>query len=341
MSKKVGMYGGKFLPFHQGHLNAIIEASTLCDELFVILSYDEEYEKKLFKTSKLDPIPYQMRLRWIRQATKELPHVKSIAISETYTNDLYDWKQGAKNILSEIGQQIDVVFSGEERYTKIFQELYPNAFHIVFDRNKVPISGTKIREEGAFKYWDYIPNVARPYYTKKVMIIGTESCGKSTLVHNLASYYNTNYVKEYGRTICEALDGYEDVFTEDLFPQIAYKQKVDEFEAIKYSSKLLFVDTGAYVTKYFRDVFTGTTDDELYEEIAKHHKYDLWLLLEPDVRWVDDGTRTMGEDRVREDNNRRLKEILNENNINYHSIEGNYNMRFKTSINLVDRLLDQ
>lgn len=72
-----------------------------------------------------------------------------------------------------------------------------------------------------YKYWDFIPNIAKEYFVKKVVIVGTESCGKSTLVHNIALYYNTNYIKEYGRTICEELGGYEDVFTDNVFPYIA------------------------------------------------------------------------------------------------------------------------
>jgi len=42
--RKIGMYGGKFLPVHMGHVYAMIKASTMVEELHVIVSYDEAYE---------------------------------------------------------------------------------------------------------------------------------------------------------------------------------------------------------------------------------------------------------------------------------------------------------
>lgn len=42
MGKTVGMYGGKFLPLHMGHVYMMTKASTMVDELHIIVSYDEE-----------------------------------------------------------------------------------------------------------------------------------------------------------------------------------------------------------------------------------------------------------------------------------------------------------
>lgn len=51
--KRVGVYGGKFFPFHKGHVSFVMEAAKLVDVLFVALQYDEEYEKSLPKILSL------------------------------------------------------------------------------------------------------------------------------------------------------------------------------------------------------------------------------------------------------------------------------------------------
>lgn len=45
---KIGIYGGEFFPQHLGHVNAMVMASTIVDELHVVVSHDEEYEKQVF-----------------------------------------------------------------------------------------------------------------------------------------------------------------------------------------------------------------------------------------------------------------------------------------------------
>ena len=46
MNKKVGFYGGKFLPLHNGHIYSILYSARKCDELHVFLFYNTFEEKK-------------------------------------------------------------------------------------------------------------------------------------------------------------------------------------------------------------------------------------------------------------------------------------------------------
>ncbi|MEH7393369.1 AAA family ATPase [Bacillus sp. JJ1474] len=101
------------------------------------------------------------------------------------------------------------------------------------------ISATNIREKGIFEYWDYIPDEVKTFFIKKVVILGTESCGKSTLTRNLALIYNTTYVKEYGRDYCEYLEGCDGIIIEEDYPMIAYGHKLKEYEAIKNANKIV------------------------------------------------------------------------------------------------------
>lgn len=334
--KKVGFYGGKFLPLHQGHVYAIIKASTMVDELYVVLTHSEKRDQELCEGSKLTFIPSRIRLRWLSQLTKDMKHVKVIEVEDYDGDEDYNWKEGALKIKEAIGKNIDVVFSSERGYDPIFQELYPEATHVLIDekREQVPISATEIRKKGVFTYWDYIPEVAKPYFVKKIVILGTESCGKSTLTRNLALIYNTTYVSEYGRDVCEELGGCDGIMLDEDYPLIAYGHKLKEYEASKRANKIVFIDTEAAVTQFYAELYNQKTQQVL-NEIAKLQRYDLCLFLEPDVKWVDDGLRVHGEQKVREDNNQRLKEFLNEYGIPFVSISGNYQERLEKAIKLI------
>lgn len=339
---KVGMYGGKFLPFpHLGHVFAMIKASTMVDELHVIVSHDTAYEKKLCEGSKVDHVNYTMRKRWWTQIAKDLQHVHIHEVYEEQTGNFSDWEKGRDGILNTIGKEVDVVFSSEHDYTPIFDKLYPKAKHVVIDskRETYNISGTKIRTEGILKHWDMIPNIVKPYFAKKVVVVGTESSGKSSMVKNLATLFNTSYVEEHGRTFYEELGGCEGITIREDYAEIAFEHKHHEKNALKKANKVLFIDTEAIVTQYFSMVYLGETQDVL-EEIVKLQKYDMWLFLEPDVRWVDDGTRSFGDQEVRDRNNELLKSMLKANGVEYVTVSGGYQERLDTAVDSVNSLLE-
>jgi HTH-type transcriptional regulator, transcriptional repressor of NAD biosynthesis genes len=232
------------------------------------------------------------------------------------------------------------VFSSENEYNDIFKEIYSDSKHVLIDptRAHVNISATSIRNEGVFRHWEFIPDFVKPYFIKKVVVVGTESCGKSTLTKNLAKIYNTTYVGEYGRTVCEELGGCDGIIVKEDYHKIAYGHKMEEFKAIEKANKLVFIDTEAIVTQFYSNLYNNEHQTVL-DEIAKLQDYDLWLYLEPDVTWVDDGLRVHGEETVRDQNNKHLKTLLNKHNINYKIIGGKYENRLKGAIESIEMLL--
>lgn len=342
ISGKVGMYGGKFLPCpHMGHVYAMIRASTMVEELHVIVSHDGAAEQALCAGSKVAHVPFRIRLRWWTQLTKDMPHVHVHAVYEQQTGQFSDWERGAEGIRAAIGKPIDTVFSSEHAYTDIFRKLYPDARHVVIDaeRSAYPISGTKLRDEGVMKHWHMLPDVVKPYFAKKVVVVGTESCGKSTLVRNLATLYNTTYVEEWGRTYYERLGDCETITLPQDYPEIAYAHKHQENVQLEKANKVLFIDTEAIVTQYFSMLYLNQRQPVL-DEVARLQQYDLWLFLEPDVKWVDDGTRSFGDQQIRENNNALLKQLLDEFGVRYTCIAGNYQERLEQAIRCVDECLE-
>lgn len=340
--KTVGFYAGKFLIPHQGHVYAMTVASTIVDELHVIVTYDSEYEKNiLFKDSKVDYISYNQRVRWWKQITKDMSHVHVHAIEQKETGRFSDWIDGANKIKNIIKKDISHVFSSEYEYDDYFKDLYPDSEHVIIDaeRSNYNISATKIRNEGIFKNWDMLPNEVKPYFVKRVVIVGTESAGKSTLVRNLAKLYNTEYVEEYGRTYFERLgDGAVDVSFGSDYAEIAATHKLKEKEKTKKANRVLFVDTEAIVTQYYSKLYLNR-HDEIVEKISENQHYDLWLFLNSDVKWVDDGTRTFGEEGVRESNEKLLKNMLESHGVDYVEVSGSYLERLEKAVREVNKLM--
>lgn len=335
---RVGMYGGKFLPVHMGHVNMIVQARNMCDRLYVVLSFSNIRDRLMCRNIK--EMPARVRLSWLRQITKDMEDVEVIAVEDYAEDDeSYDWEEGARRIRQAIGR-IDIVFSSEEGYEEIFSKLYPGAVHAVIDpgRREFSICARDIRKDGPFMHWEMLPKAVRPYFARKVVIVGTESSGKSTLVRNLAKVFNTSYVEEYGRKMCEMKGGTDDVLHHDDFPFIAYGHKMLELEKQGRAHKVMFIDTESLVTRYYYNLYMGL-DSGLFKEMAKHQDYDLWLYLEPDVDWVDDGTRKHGDEKTRNENNEAMKAILDEAGISYTRITGSYQERFSKAVKLTQGLI--
>ena len=210
-------------------------------------------------------------------------------------------------------------------------------------REEINISSTEIRKN-PYKYYDFLPKIVQRYYVKKVCVIGTESCGKSTLVRNLAKYFNTTYVEEAGRFICDEAGGIDNMQKYHYF-EILFKHKQIEKEAKEHANKVLIIDTDSLITLYYYQLGfkNDNQKDKDFENIATSisnlNNYDLYIFLEPDVKWVQDGTRTYGSDEVREKNNKKLKQILDKNGIKYTIIKGNYQERYEQSKEKIKKLI--
>jgi len=335
--RTVGFIGGKFLPFHLGHMYVILSASNYVDELYVILSSSEKRDREFCDRDGIKYIPAGVRLSWLGRAFNDIENIRILHMQDNYGNDDYNWEEGADMVKKMIGKHIDYIFSSERSYDKYFNKFYPDAKHIVIDnkRQAINISATKIRRD-LYANWDFLPDCVKPYFTKKVVVIGTESCGKSTLVKKLAKVYNTNFVHEVGREYCEK---YSDRLTPEMFNNIAMEHFLLQEKRLESSNKILFVDSDATITQYYLEMYFSDRHSSLIEEIIRLQDYDLAIFLEPDVKWVPDGLRSAGDDATRIKNNERLKQMFNERNISFMTVSGNYVERFMKSRRAVDRLL--
>lgn len=338
MRYKVGMYGGSFDPLHVGHIHDIIKAASLCERLYVVISWCQGREST----------PKELRYRWLLNSTRHLSNVKFLliedeAVSKAAYNTDYFWEKGARDIKAAVGAPIDAVFCGTDyKGTGRFESLYaPESAVVYFDRAEVPISSTEIRD-WASAHWEYIPEVCRPYYAKKVLILGGESTGKSTLVQNLALAFNTNFVSEVGRDTCEYAGGEDFMNAEDLYENLL-RQRVHVMDALKRSNRVLFVDTDAITTLFYaRFLLSKETEisncTKLAEAIHAISQWDLTLFLEPTVAFVQDGTRNEKIAADRETYSEQIKGLLEENHVRYTCLSGDYYERFTRAKELLEHI---
>ena len=180
---------------------------------------------------------------------------------------------------------------------------------------------------------------------KKVLLIGGESTGKSTLAQNLALSYNTNFLAEVGRDVCDYAGGVEELMIEEDFHEILLKHKLREIEIIKTSNRLLFIDTDALITKFFSHFFftdpeVRKKNDALADAITAINRFDLILFLEPTVAFVQDGTRNEKLLTDREGYSRQIKELFDEAGLRYYSIDGDYEQRYLAARDLISKIFE-
>lgn len=318
LGKTIGVYGGKFLPFHQGHLNCILKAQSMVDVLFVVVGYDDEYDKIMCESSKVDWVSSKVRERWI---TKELKNFSNIRVlshyerrSDDYMNDPSVMESNVDLIFNKLGGKVDFVFSSEVEYEEYFKKYFPfYTKHVILDSDRldVNISATKIRTNGVYEMWDFLPKAVQEYYVKRVAICGIESAGKSHLVKMLSKIFSTNYVEEYGRLYYEEINGFDGIDQPEDYIDIAVGHTHSVNQTAKESNKILLVDTDLIYTQYFYSRSNNYNHNQALMNLISNRaeKIDTYIYIEPHNYHELDGTRRPVTKSHREENNQYLKDM--------------------------------
>ena len=151
------------------------------------------------------------------------------------------------------------------------------------------------------------------------------------MTERLAQHYKCTAVKEAGRDIVADSNS----FSLDDLRLIATEHAKRIDEAITGESPLIIIDTDIHITKSYSQ-FAFNEELEVNKSIYNSNKAHLYLYLNNDVEYVQDGTRLNETDRNLLDLSHR--EILKQHLIDFVDIKGNWEQRFQKAILFIDQL---
>ena len=169
---------------------------------------------------------------------------------------------------------------------------------------------------------------------KRILILGPESTGKSTLAEKLARHFAEPWVPEVAREYLEKLDrpyAYEDLL------QIGKQQMRTEDELAMQANNYLFCDTDLRVIQVWSQHRYGKVDPWVLEEIARR-TYDLILLCAPDLPWQADPLREHPELEMRQQFFEIYQQLSQASGIPWVLISGDTPQRLSTAIQAVESL---
>jgi NadR type nicotinamide-nucleotide adenylyltransferase len=320
---KRGFLLGKFMPPHAGHVRLCETALRLVDELTILVCWLPS-----------DRIPGALRLEWMKAlfpTARVIGHGEPVPQAPDAHPDFWPIWRGI--VKAAHPEPIDFVFAGELYGLRLAEEVgaafLPIAVRSDADRLSA-LSASAVRA-APWNHWDMLPPPVRSHYARTICLHGPESVGKTSLAARLARHYGTILVSEYGRTHCE-VHGLD--FGEADLVTMGEVQSAAIAAARPWCNRRLIADTDALMTAAWCEMLLGHVPPVLLAQ----PRADLYLLLDMDVPWHDDGTRFFGEAGRR----RRFMELseamLEQAGVRRVRISGSWESRFHQAVQAIEEL---
>jgi len=307
-----GLVVGKFYPPHRGHQYVIQQAASGCGQVTV-----------LAMAAGAETLPLADRVTWLRAACAGLPAVTVIGVPCDVPVDFGDeaiWTAQVAVMRAALEQgarpPVDAVFSSEAYGDELAARL--GAAHVCVDpaRQAVPVSASRIRAD-LHGSWHCLTATAQEALATRIVVVGAESTGTSTVAELLADHYRrrggvwarTMCVSEAGRDYtgtkwqqaraAAAGAGLPEPSLRDLewtaadFDAVAAEQTRLENQAAAAGSPLVLCDTDAFATSVWERRYLGNQARGLQPWATELlPRRAVYLLTSHDgVPWVDDGMR--------------------------------------------------
>lgn len=319
-----GLVVGKFYPPHLGHEHLIRSAARRCAAVTVLVM-----------AARCETIPLADRVAWLRASLTGVAGVTVTGVRCDVPVDFADpniWAAQVAVIRAalRLGSQaradgprpiaaqprVDAVFTSEPYGAEL--ACWLGARHVQVDQGRasVPVSATQVRSDPAGR-WHYLAPPVRAGLAARVVVLGAESTGTTTIARALAGHFRsvggawarTRCVPEAGRawTIVKwrqaraaagaagqpapPLD--ELTWSVADFDLVATWQTRREERAAASGSPLLVCDTDAFATSVWERRYLGGQARDLQPWAkALLPRHDVYLLTSDEgVPWHDDGLR--------------------------------------------------
>ncbi len=354
MRVRHGLVIGKFYPPHAGHHLLVRTAAALSERLTVLVM-----------AAHTEEIGLEPRVAWMRDAHAALANVTVSGVWDDIPVDYNDdaiWRahvdlmvRGASAVTDV---PVDAVFTSEAYGDELGARL--GCRHVLVDvaRELVPVSGTAVRRD-LVGSWDFLESPVRGGLARRVVLVGAESTGKTTLAGDLVERLRarggahglTRGVPEYGRAYTvdalalaragARLRGEPDPALDALpwptsaFESIARTQNAHEDAAAREGGPVLVCDTDAFATGIWHERYVGAPSPAVD---AHGRSADLYLLTHPDdVPFGQDGLRD-GE-AVRRWMTDRFVERLDATGRRWEWLRGGRETRVENGLRAIDAVL--
>lgn len=347
---------GKFYPPHDGHHYLIRAAALGADRVTVaVLCHSGE------------SIPIGLRVAWLSEAFAAEPGVTVVGRIDDAPIDYHSDAAWAAHLgimriavadaarLSGGDTRIDAVFSSESYGARLAEGF--GAAHVAVDPGRawMPVSGTAVRTD-PLAYWDRLAPSVQAWLCRKVVVIGAESTGTTTLAGALAAHYRarggvfgrTRSVPEYGRELSAVklallqaknpAAGMNDITWDEAdFVDVALVQNRWEDEAARLSGPLLICDTDSLATCVWHERYRGGWSAQVAAIAAQASAKVLYLLTDhADVPFEQDGLRD-GE-HLRGWMTKRFATLLAERGLPTIRLTGSHEARLAHAVTAIDAL---
>ena len=360
----IGVVLGSFSPLHIGHMSLIYKAKKSNDKVAVVVCG--------FKKDKGEKvgIPLSLRTKLVTETFKNDPDIKVFEMDDNKLGIAgYDdqWEIWMKNCIERINMLFNTsnveaknFYVSEKEYQKAIDEFRDkNVWAYYCDRTEIPISATMIREN-PIKYWSYIAEPFRPYFQKKILVIGTASEGKTTLTKDLCTMFGLEGTYEFGHEAMEVRKESDEIPTDQHLTFNDFKDFLDvqyarNTEITKRPTPIRICDSDAsttmmYAVDYAIDERYDLTQEECSklmnyaEENNMFINYDKIFVVPPQGKFVQDGTRDMLKSSIEERKNQYqiLMNILQEH-YNYDKfiyLREGYLKNFETAMKEILKMIE-
>jgi HTH-type transcriptional repressor of NAD biosynthesis genes len=279
-----GLVFGKFMPPTNGHLHFIQFARQSCRKLTIMVCSTPE-----------EPIAGEVRYKWMKELFPDCNVVYHYADIQqepvtspedpTGANDTAFFESWRNSIYKHCpGEKFDALFASEEYGFRVADSMGIKFIPVDIRRDLVPISGTAMRNNPML-HWDHLHPVVRPYFAKRIAVMGPEHCGKSEVTEQLAGHFHTSYVGDYFTSFlneCERqMPGYsQNNFSIKDVSTIARGQMASEASLARQANRLLFCDTELKTVEFWSRRFFNDCPTWV-AKAANDAQYDLYLLMDP------------------------------------------------------------
>jgi HTH-type transcriptional regulator, transcriptional repressor of NAD biosynthesis genes len=313
-----GLVIGKFYPLHAGHSHLIDEAAAACDRVTIVPM-----------DSAVESVALAVREAWLRELYAASPHVRVAGARDDHPVHLDSdkaWRVHTDLMRSAVARAaildgcpeaagIDAVFSSEPYGAELAARFGATAVAVDQARGTVPISSTAVRAD-PLGTWHFLPAPVRRTLTRRVVVVGAESTGTTTLSQDLRAalvarggpWASTGWVPEVGRqwtydlftatAAHRARTGQPPPTMDDLlwaeedFPAIAREQRRLEEAAAAAGGPVLVCDTDSFATDVWFGRYVGGSSPDVLAVADDGPAPALYLLTDHEgVPFHQDGFR--------------------------------------------------